>query len=80
MGNGLLAKAHITKYNKLTESKVSELTKSMVDETAWPILNCQECQGITIVGSQLKLVFDIETLAILTVMADRTIKTDRSGL
>jgi hypothetical protein len=42
MGNGLLAKAHMTKFNKSTESKVSEWTKSTVNETALPILNSQK--------------------------------------
>ena len=34
----MLVKAHIAKLNKLTESDVSELTKSTVDETALAIL------------------------------------------
>jgi len=33
-GKHLLAKAHITKLNELTESEVIELTSSTVDETA----------------------------------------------
>jgi len=41
MGKYLLAKAHITKLNKLTESEVSELTNSTVDETALAILKRQ---------------------------------------
>jgi len=39
----LLAKAHITKLNKLTESGVMELTSSMVDETALAILKRLGC-------------------------------------
>jgi hypothetical protein len=35
------------------------LTKSMVDETAMAILKRQWCWGITIVRSQLKLIFNI---------------------
>ena len=34
MGKHLLAKAHIAKSNELTESEVTELTGSTVDETA----------------------------------------------
>jgi hypothetical protein len=41
MGKHLLAKAHIAKFNKLTESEVTELTSSMVDETALAILKRQ---------------------------------------
>jgi len=38
MGKHLLAKAHIAKLNKSTESEVTELSSSMVDETALAIL------------------------------------------
>jgi hypothetical protein len=59
MGKHLLAKAHIAKLNELTESEVSELTNSTVDETAFAILKRQASRGITIVRSQLTLLFDI---------------------
>ena len=58
MRNYLLAKAHIAKLNKLTESEVIELTSSMVDETALAILKRQGCRGIPIVCSQRKIIFD----------------------
>jgi len=38
VGEHLQAKAHIAKLNELTESEVTELTSSMVDETALAIL------------------------------------------
>jgi len=38
MGKHLLAKAHIAEFYQLTESEVSELTKSTVDETALAIM------------------------------------------
>jgi len=38
MEKHLLAKAHLAKLNKLTESEVSELTKITVVETALAIL------------------------------------------
>jgi len=60
MGKHLLAKAHITKLNKLTESEVTELTSSTVDETALAILKRQGSRGITIVSSQRKIRFDIQ--------------------
>jgi len=50
MGNHLLAKAHIAKLNELTESEVTKLTSSMVDETALAILKRQESRGIAIVS------------------------------
>jgi len=36
MGKYLLAKAHIAKLNELTESEMTELTSSTVDEQLWP--------------------------------------------
>jgi hypothetical protein len=50
MGKHLLAIAHIAKINKLTESEVTELTSSTVDETAFAILKRQGSRGITIVS------------------------------
>jgi len=41
MGKQLLAKAHIGKLNKVTQSEVTELTSSTVDETALAILKRQ---------------------------------------
>jgi len=41
MGKHLLAKAHIAKLNELTESEVTELTSSTVDETDLAILKRQ---------------------------------------
>jgi len=38
MGKNLLAKAHIAKLNKFTDSEVTELTSSTVNETALAIL------------------------------------------
>jgi len=60
MGNHLLAKAHITKLNKLTDLEFTELTSSTVNETALTILKRQGSRGITIVSSQKKFVFDIQ--------------------
>jgi len=60
MGKHLLAKAHIAKLNELTESEVTELTSSTVDETALAILKRQGGRGITIVSMQRKTIFDIQ--------------------
>jgi len=60
MGKDLLAKAHIAKLNKLTESEVTELTSTTVDETALAILKRQGSRGITIVSLQRKTIFDIQ--------------------
>jgi len=53
MGKHLLAKAHIAKLNELTESEVTELTSSKVDETALAILKRQGSRGITLVSWKL---------------------------
>jgi hypothetical protein len=60
MGKHLLAKSHIAKLNELTESEVTELTSSTVDETALAILKRQRSRGITIVSFQRKTIFDIQ--------------------
>jgi len=59
MGKHLPANAHIARLNELTESEVTELTSSMVDETALAILRRQGSRGITIVTTQRKIIFDI---------------------
>jgi len=60
MGKHLLAKAHIAKLNELTESEVTELTSSTVDETALAILKRQGSRGITIVRVPRKMILDIQ--------------------
>jgi len=60
IGKHLLAKAHIAKLNELTESEVTELTRSTADETALAILKRQGSRGMTVVGLQRKIVFDIQ--------------------
>jgi len=59
MGKHLLAKAHIAEWNKLTESEVTELTSSTVDETVSAILTRHGSRGITVVSSQRTMIFDI---------------------
>jgi len=60
MGKHLLAKAHIAKLNELTESEVTELTSSTVDEAALAILKRHGSRGITIVSSQEKLIGNVD--------------------
>jgi len=60
MGKHLLAKAHITKLNKLTESEVTELTSSREDEAALASLKRQGSSGITIVSVPRKMILDIQ--------------------
>jgi len=60
MGKHLLAKAHVAKLNELTESEITELTSSMVDETALASITRQGSRGITILSSQRKIRFDIQ--------------------
>jgi len=59
-GKHLPAKAHISKFNELTEAKVTEMTSSKVDETALAILNSQGSRGITTVYLQRNIIFDIQ--------------------
>jgi len=59
-GIHLLVKAHIAKFNELTESEVTESTSSTVNETALAILKRQESWGITIVSLQRTIRFDIQ--------------------
>jgi hypothetical protein len=47
MGKHLLAKVHIVKLNKLTVSEVTELTSSMVDETALATTQAERKQRYT---------------------------------
>jgi hypothetical protein len=60
MGKHLLAKAYIAKLNELTESEVTQLTSTTVDETALAIMKRQGSRGITIVSLQRKTIFDIQ--------------------
>jgi len=60
IGKHSLAQADIAKLNESTESEVTELTSSMVDETALAILRRQGSRGITILSSPRKIIFDIQ--------------------
>jgi len=80
MGKHLMAKVHITKLNEFTESEVSQLTRTTIDETAWAILQRQGSCGITIVSSQKKLIFNSEILFILTRLISRPLWTGSKGL
>jgi len=57
MEKHLLAKAYIAKLKESTESEVSELTSSTVDERTLAILKRQGSQGIKIVSLQRTLFF-----------------------
>jgi hypothetical protein len=59
MGKHLMAKVHIAMLNDFTESAVTELTSSIVDETALVILKRKRSCGITIVSLQRKFRFDV---------------------
>jgi hypothetical protein len=60
MGKHMLANAHIAMLNELTVSEVTELTSSMVDETALAILKRQGSWEITMVSLQRQIIFDIQ--------------------
>jgi len=71
MGKHLQAKAHIAKLNVLTVSEVTHLTSSMVDETAFAILNRQGSWDIPIVSLWRRFKFNIQVLSILTELTDK---------
>jgi hypothetical protein len=60
MGKHLLTKAHIAQLNELTVSEITQLTSSIVDETALAILKRQGGRGIPIVSSQRKIKLTIQ--------------------
>jgi len=72
MGKHLLVEAHSAKLNESTESEVTELTSSTVEGTDLATLNRQGSQGITIVSSERKLIFNIEIICMLTELKDET--------
>jgi len=79
-GKYLPAKAHITKFKQLTESEVTELTSSMVDETALTILRRQGSRLITIVSSKRNFELDLHLSSILTELKDQMLQTGSKGL
>ena len=60
MAKHLWAKALIAKLNELTQSNVTELTRSTVDETALAVLRRHGSQRITIVILQRKIRSDTQ--------------------
>jgi len=75
MGKHLLAKARISKHNKIKVSVVTELTSSTLNETAGAMLKRHWNQGIPIVCSQRKFKFNIDVLSILTKLTDKILLT-----
>jgi hypothetical protein len=53
-------KAYIAKLNELTESELTELSSSMVDESALAMWKKQGSWGIRIVSLQRKIIVDIQ--------------------
>ena len=80
MRKHVLAKAHIAKLNEITESDVSELTTTTIDETALAILKRQGCRGITIVSSQRKSKFDHLIVPMSIPLTDTMLQTGSKGL
>jgi len=80
MGIFLLAKVHIAKLNNLTESEISELTSTTIDETTLAICKRQESCGLTIVSSQKKFIFNSYILSILTQWTDTKPQTGSKEL
>jgi hypothetical protein len=60
MEKHLLAKAHIAKFNEITELAVTELTSTTVDEIGLATFKRQGSQGITIVSLHRNSKVDIQ--------------------
>jgi len=75
MGKHLLPKVHIARMNKVTQSEVTKLSSSMVDETTLAILKRQASQGITLIRLQRKFILVIPFLSILTQLIYKTLQT-----
>jgi len=75
MGKRLLPKAYIAKLHNLTESAVTELTSSKVDETALAILRRQATRQITIVSSLKTFLFNIQVWSILSELTAKMLRT-----
>jgi len=60
MGKHFVGKAHIAKLNKSSQSTLTQLTSSMVDETDLDILKRKVSRGITMVSSRRIFLFDIQ--------------------
>ena len=60
IGKHLLGKAHIAKLYEVTESEVTELTSSTVDESALAVLKSEGSRGITIVSLPRKMILHIQ--------------------
>jgi len=74
IGKHLLAKEHIAKFNELTESKVSQLTSTTVDDTALAMWKRQGSWRITIVSLQKKFIFDSLIITILIQLTDKMLQ------
>jgi len=79
MGKHILANAYIPKLNELTESEVTELTYSMLDEIALAILKRPGSRDITIVCSHRRFIFNIEVLSIIDESTDKSLQTGNYG-
>lgn len=70
----------IAKLKQLTQSEVSELKSTNVDETAVAtVLETKGRQGMTIVISQRKFIFDIYILSIVIQFPHKIHQTGRKG-
>jgi len=76
----LIPSAHIAKFNVLTVSEVTELTSSMVDETAVAILRGEGSWGISILSVQWNFILDSPVWSLLTQLTDKTLEAGSEGL
>ena len=80
IGKHLPAKAHIGKLQKSTESEITELTRSTVDETALAIPRREGSRGLTMVSLQSKFILDVQVWSWLTKLTDKTLHSGSDGL
>jgi hypothetical protein len=80
MGNYFLRTVYIAKLYKVTQSEVTKLTSSTVDETTLSIMNKKESRGNRIVSLQRRSKLDFQVLFILTKLTEITLQTGSEGL
>jgi len=80
IGKHLLMKAHIAKWNTLTDFEVTEFTSSTVGKTGLTIVRRQRSWGIAILSLQMRFKFDIWIVSIFTKLRDKTLLTVSEGL
>jgi hypothetical protein len=80
IGNYFLRTVYIAKLYKVTQSEVTKLSSSTVDETTLSIMNKKDSRGNRIVSLQRRSKLDFQVLFILTKLTEITLQTGSEGL